>query len=200
MKVEGRDFWAGLMFVAFGVGFMIVSGNYPMGTSVRMGPAYFPTMLGAILAILGAIILFRSFISREKSPLKVIEFRPLVLIAGIVVAVVSYFAIGLRSAGALGEAAYMVLAGGGLMLIFGAFGPRLLWMILGASLAFGYLLKPLGMVLAAIILVFFSAFAGHEFRLKEVLFLSVGLAAFGVGVFIYGLGLPLNVWPAVFGG
>lgn len=202
MKVNGKDFWAGLLFIAFGLGFMFISGNYAMGTSVRMGPAYFPTVLGAMLAILGAFILFNGFISKEKSTLRVFEFRPPVLIAGIVVAAIAYFAagLGLRSGGNLGEGVFLVIAGGSLMLMFGAFGPKVLWMILSASLAFGYLLKPAGMVLATIILVFFSAFAGHEFRMKEVLILSAVLAAFGVGVFIWGLGLPLNAWPAIFEG
>jgi hypothetical protein len=200
MKVAGKDFWAGLLFIAFGLGFMIVSRNYPMGTSVRMGPAYFPTMLGGLLAVLGAIILFRAFFSKDKTSLKVFEFRPWVLVAGIIVGIIAYFSIPLRSMGAMGEAGYLVIGGSALLLVFGAFGPKLLWMILGASLAFGYLLKPLGMVLSTIVLVFFSAYAGHEFRVKEVLVLSIALAAFGVGVFIYGLGLPMNIWPAVFGG
>jgi hypothetical protein len=68
--------------------------------------------------------------------------------------------------------------------------------VLGASIAFGYLLKPLGLVLAAVVLVLASAFGGHEFRWKEVALLAVGLAAFAVAVFVYGLGLPFPLWPA----
>jgi hypothetical protein len=68
--------------------------------------------------------------------------------------------------------------------------------VLGASIAFGYLLKPLGLVLAAVVLVVASAFGGHEFRWKEVALLAVGLAAFAVAVFVYGLGLPFPLWPA----
>jgi hypothetical protein len=55
-----KDFWAGLMFIGFGIGFAIVAQNYQMGTAVRMGPAYFPTVLGALLAILGIAILVQS--------------------------------------------------------------------------------------------------------------------------------------------
>ena len=39
-------------------GFMAVAQNYPMGSAVRMGPAYFPTVLGGLLAVLGAMVLF----------------------------------------------------------------------------------------------------------------------------------------------
>jgi hypothetical protein len=48
------------MFIGFGIGFAIVAQNYQMGTAVRMGPAYFPTVLGALLAILGIAILVQS--------------------------------------------------------------------------------------------------------------------------------------------
>ena len=67
--------------------------------------------------------------------------------------------------------------------------------IVCSSVAFGYLLKPLGLVLATILLVAASAAGGHEFRWREVLPLAVALAIFSVGVFIYGLGLPFPLWP-----
>lgn len=51
-----RDFWAGVMFMAFGVGFVLFSTAYPLGTTAKMGPAFFPTVLGVLLAVLGAII------------------------------------------------------------------------------------------------------------------------------------------------
>lgn len=51
-----RDFWAGVMFIAFGLGFVVFSQAYPFGTTAKMGPAYFPTVLGLLLALLGAII------------------------------------------------------------------------------------------------------------------------------------------------
>ena len=70
-------------------------------------------------------------------------------------------------------------------------------LVLGASIAFGYLLKPLGLVLATMVLVTVSALGGHEFRWREALALAAGLAAFAVGVFVWGLGLPFPLWPAV---
>jgi uncharacterized membrane protein len=61
---------------------------------------------------------------------------------------------------------------------------------------FGYLLKPLGLVLATVILIFISAAGGHEFKVKEVTILSVVLAIFSVYAFVKGLGLPMNIWPS----
>lgn len=80
MKIRApRDFWAGLMFIAFGVGFAWVAQNYQMGTSVRMGPAYFPTVLGAMLAVLGFAIFVQSLVSTGPAVAR-FYFRPLVLI------------------------------------------------------------------------------------------------------------------------
>ena len=80
MKIKApKDFWAGLMFIAFGLGFLIVARNYAMGTAVRMGPSYFPTVLGGLLALLGLAIFIESFIVKgEKVPR--IVFRPMTLI------------------------------------------------------------------------------------------------------------------------
>ncbi|MBI4207936.1 MAG: tripartite tricarboxylate transporter TctB family protein, partial [Betaproteobacteria bacterium] len=41
-----EDFWAGLMFIGFGILSIVVSRDYPMGSAMRMGPGYFPTYLG----------------------------------------------------------------------------------------------------------------------------------------------------------
>lgn len=55
-----EDFWAGLMFIAFGLTAIVVAQTYPMGSAVRMGPGYFPTGVGAVLMALGAAITVRS--------------------------------------------------------------------------------------------------------------------------------------------
>jgi len=82
MKIKSpQDFWAGLMFIAFGVFFLIWAIiHYQMGTAVRMGPAYFPTMLGGLLAVLGAIVLLGS-LAIEGPPVPPFAFRPLILIS-----------------------------------------------------------------------------------------------------------------------
>jgi Tripartite tricarboxylate transporter TctB family len=149
MKIKSpRDFWAGLMFIAFGMFFAVVAQvNYQMGTAVRMGPAYFPTVLGGLLAVLGLMVLITSF-SMDGTPVPKFHFRPLLF-------------------------------------------------ILVSSLAFAYLLKPLGLVLATAILIFISAYGGHEFKAKEVTILSVVLVIFSVLVFVKGLTLPFPICPSV---
>jgi Tripartite tricarboxylate transporter TctB family. len=89
-----RDFWAGLMFIAFGLGFLIVSQNYSMGTAVRMGPAYFPTILGGLLAFLGLIVLGQSF-TVSGSPIPRFAFRPLIVI----LIAIGLFGVMIRSVG-----------------------------------------------------------------------------------------------------
>ena len=64
-----------------------------------------------------------------------------------------------------------------------------------SSLAFAYLLKPLGLVLASVALVFISAYGGHEFKWKEVAIMSVVLVIFSVLVFVKGLSLPFPICP-----
>jgi len=51
-----KDFYAGLLFVAFGVFAIIGARNYPLGTAARMGPGYFPRLLGILLIVLGAAL------------------------------------------------------------------------------------------------------------------------------------------------
>jgi hypothetical protein len=199
MKVSnGKDFWAGVMFAAFGLAFMIVAQNYSMGTAVRMGPAYFPTVLGGMLAILGGIILFQSFISKGMPTWRVFQFRPIQFVAGLVLGVVAYYTqVFFHGLGLAGEAAHTILAGIAILLLFAAFGDRSLWIVLFAVVIFGYLLKPLGLVIAVGALVFVSAYGGHEFKVKEATILFVALAIFSVASFVYGLGLPMNVWPSI---
>jgi hypothetical protein len=146
MKIKApKDFWAGLMFIGFGIAFALIAQNYQMGTAVRMGPAYFPTWLGVIMALIGLAIFVQSLIG-EGPKVSRFYFKPLVL---------------------------LVLA----------------------IVLFGVLLKPLGLVLAAAILVGVGAFGGVDFRWKEVIILFVVLAVFSVFVFVKGLGLPIPVWP-----
>ena len=62
MKIGSqKDFWAGLMFIAFGILAVVVARDYPMGTAVRMGPGYFPTYLGAMMVVIGAIATGRAY-------------------------------------------------------------------------------------------------------------------------------------------
>ena len=198
MKItNGKDFWAGLMFIAFGLGFMFVAQNYAMGNAVRMGPAYFPTVLGGLLAVLGAAVFLRAFVSKIEHPLAVFPFRLWLVAGGLVLSVIAFYTQPPRDAGMVAQIAHMLLAGLAVGLMFAAFGERSLWVILFSVVIFGYMLKPLGLVLATGLLVFVSAWGGHEFKVKEVTILSVALAIFSVFAFVRGLGLPMNVWPSI---
>src|SRR5262249_42967633 len=57
-----KDLWAGLIFIAIGGGFVLLAQQYRLGDMHRMGPAMFPTLIGALLAALGLIIALRSFV------------------------------------------------------------------------------------------------------------------------------------------
>jgi Tripartite tricarboxylate transporter TctB family len=99
-----------------------------------------------------------------------------------------------------------VLAGVGAILIARSFiltgepVPRLhlvpLAIIVVAILVFGALINWLGLVIAGALVAVIGARAGPEFRTVEALALAVVLVAFSVAVFVYGLGLPLKVWPS----
>src|SRR5262245_29498212 len=201
MKItNGKDFWAGLMFIAFGLAFMYVARNYAMGTSVRMGPAYFPTVLGGMLAVLGAIVLFRGFVTKTESPLRVFPFRLWRVLVGLALGVLAYWwytKIPPHESHFAVLIGHTLLSGLAVGLIFSAFGERSLWVILFSVVMFGYLLKPLGLVAAIVLLVFVSSWGGHEFRIKEVGILSISLAVFSVFAFVRGLGLPMNIWPGI---
>lgn len=62
------DFYAGLMFVAFGLLALYLSRDFPMGTASRMGPGYFPTILGVLVCALGGGVMLRGFLVRGDSP------------------------------------------------------------------------------------------------------------------------------------
>jgi hypothetical protein len=74
-----KNFWAGLMFSAFGLFFLVDARNYRLGTATKMGPAYFPTVLGGLMAVLGAIIFFQSFVVKGQK-VSAMSFRPLFFI------------------------------------------------------------------------------------------------------------------------
>ncbi|MBX3618707.1 MAG: tripartite tricarboxylate transporter TctB family protein [Rhizobacter sp.] len=88
MKIKSeKDFWSGLMFLVVGIVFAVGATNYSMGSSARPGPGYFPLMLSIILAILGAIVLFKSLTIETEGGDRIgsIAWRPLlVTVASIV--------------------------------------------------------------------------------------------------------------------
>jgi hypothetical protein len=63
-KATGRtkDFWSGAIFLAVGLASIGLARSYPMGTTMRMGPGYFPTVLGGLLALIGLILIVRALL------------------------------------------------------------------------------------------------------------------------------------------
>lgn len=147
-----RDFIAGSLFIAFGVAAAGGALRYPLGTAMRMGPGYFPLLLGGLLALLGLTIALAALRvvpdgeGADDGRVERISFKPVLLVA-----------VGV--------------------------------------LLFALTVNALGLVLATVALVVVSGIAHHETRWREVAVLAAGLAAFAVGVFFYGLGLPFEVLP-----
>lgn len=149
MKIrDQKNFWSGVMFVTFGAFFVAFAQNYDMGTAARMGPAYFPTVLGALMFLLGVFITI-SGLATEHPDGKIQPFN------------------------------------------FKALG-----YVLGSVVAFGLLLRPAGMLVALFVLIVVSSLGSHEFKLRDVLLLTVGLSLMVLAVFIYGLQMTIPIWPA----
>ncbi len=76
-----RDFWAGAIYLALAVAVLWIGRNYSTGSSARMGPGYFPMVLGVILAMFGLAAIVRSFLSAGE-PITPFAWRPLLLVLG----------------------------------------------------------------------------------------------------------------------
>ena len=137
---NNRDFWAGIMLIATGAASVIIARDYSFGTSLRMGPGYFPSVLGGGLVLFGLYLVVMGLRRNEKME--------------------------------------------------GGWSLRALIVLPLSLVLFGVLMERAGFIPALIVLIFGSAAASTEFRLVEVLLLALGLTAFSVALFIYGLGLP----------
>ena len=147
---NAKDFWSGVMFIAFGLFFAGFAQQYDLGTAARMGPAYFPTVLGLLLMAIGAFVAFKGLRTESEEGhgnVDKFHFKPLIL-------------------------------------------------VLGAVIAFGLLLRPAGLIVALLALIFVSSLGSGEFKLKEILPLAIGLCLLVLAVFIWGLGLTIPVLPA----
>ncbi len=79
-----KDFASGLMFVGFGVFDLVVSSSYPLGTAARMGPGYFPRILGILLVLFGAILALRA-LKLQGEPMRFGALPPPAIVLGSVV-------------------------------------------------------------------------------------------------------------------
>jgi hypothetical protein len=139
------DLLSGLLFTLLGAAALYISWRYPTGTAARMGPGYFPRLVGGLLTLLGGILIVRSWF-RPGEVIEVINLRPLVFV------------------------------------------------LLG-TVAFGVLIERTGLLPASIVLIIAGRLARPDFRIVEVLLLSVGLAAGAALLFAYALGLSVKLHP-----
>ena len=142
-----KDFWSGVMFCGFAAVAILATHGYSLGSAGKMGPGYFPLLLAALLAALGATLIARSVVLSGE-PLSRFHVLPLALIAA------------------------------------------------GVCL-FGVSIEQSGLAVSLAVLTLMAALSGGRFRLGETLALAAALIVFSVGVFVYALGLPLNIWPSL---
>jgi hypothetical protein len=79
-----KDLVAGLLFIGTGIAAIAIAANYTLGTAARMGPGYFPRLLGMLLIVLGAILTVRS-LRLTGPPLPGWKWRPVLVTLGSVV-------------------------------------------------------------------------------------------------------------------
>jgi hypothetical protein len=152
-----KDFWAGLMFLVMGIAFAWGATTYNIGEGARMGPGYFPLMLGILLAAIGGFVIFEAMVVETEDGEKIGSWawKPLVFIIGA-------------------------------NLLFG--------ICLGGLPKLG--IPSLGLIVGIYALTFVAAYAGNEFKWKEVLVLATILAIISYLAFIVLLKLQFPVWPS----
>lgn len=80
MKIKSqKDFFSGLMFLVVGIAFAWGATNYTIGEGARMGPGYFPLVLGCILAAIGAFVTFQALVveTEDGEPIGSFAWKPL---------------------------------------------------------------------------------------------------------------------------
>ena len=137
---NNRDVWAGAMLIGTGAVSLIMARDYAFGTALRMGPGWFPSVLGGMLTLFGLYLVAAGLRRNDK--------------------------------------------------IEGNWSLRALIVLPLSLVLFGMMMDRAGFVPALMVLIVGSAAASSEFKLLEALALSVGLTAFAVVLFIWGLGLP----------
>lgn len=99
-----QDFWTGVMYVFFGGTALFLARDYGMGSASRMGPGYFPVVLGGLLLLFGVIALVRSLL-RPGEAIGPIGWKPILLVTAAIVV----FAALLKPAGLLVALAALIL-------------------------------------------------------------------------------------------
>lgn len=138
-----KDVLAGLLFIALAVLFGWQAQMLPMGSSVRMGPGYFPMVLSGMMGFLGLIVLIGGLRSQADAPTG-IAWRGLILLTL-------------------------------------------------ASVCFGFFMRPLGFLPTLALTVFICTLGSQKFRLVTALTITAVMVVFSWAVFIWGLGLPIQL-------
>jgi putative tricarboxylic transport membrane protein len=74
-----RDFWTGLLYIVFGASAILVARHYEMGNAFKMGPGYFPTVLGGLLMLIGLLAVGRAF-WKQGTPIGAFTSKGLLLV------------------------------------------------------------------------------------------------------------------------
>lgn len=63
---NNRDFFAGLQYIVLGAVAMWIARDYPFGSALRMGPGYFPSVLGGMMIVFGIAVMVKGLKNNEK--------------------------------------------------------------------------------------------------------------------------------------
>jgi len=185
-----RDVICGLTFAALGALALVLAGAHRFGTLARIGPGFFPSLLGGLLVALGLVIAARGALAGLRAGWgEKVDWVPLALLAGLLIGAAILGGLGIEPRQALFQAAIAAMG------VAYAAGRRVLALILGPIALFAMALESAGLVVASLGLLGVSALAARDFRRSEIGPLAILVTAFAWGLFAWGLGLPIPVWP-----
>lgn len=156
LDMRAKDLWTGILMMSLALLFAAMAQDYPMGTTLRLGPGAFPMLLCGMLFALG--------------------------LAVTVIAVIA----DVRSKGHSGH--------------IEGWSWRSLSLIVLPPILFGLFIRDVGLIVSLFAVTVLCTFASRDARLRSSLILSAILTLFCVGVFVYGLGLPIPLWGRWLGG
>lgn len=189
-----QDAWAGGLFALAGVGMLFVTSDYPIGAAARMGPGYFPQLLGWALTLLGGGI----FVLAWRMPVGPIGNEPVhaamsqrrLFSAWLAVPLFWLILAGFGRVGLTGLDLAL-----GVLLALAWFVSRPLFWVSGGVALFALALESLGLVVASLLLVMVARRAEPTLTISGALALWCGLLLLSLLVFVWGLGTPFPVWP-----